>query len=92
MLGLTAVASLVTMEETLRILLIVIGLIPLLIATPFMLKIEQIAGYYECKECGHKYVPTYKAVNLAQHIGRTRKMRCPNCNKKSWHKKVISKD
>ena len=92
MLGLTAVASLVTMEETLRILLIIIGLIPLLIATPFMLKIEQIAGYYECKECGHKYVPTYKAVNLAQHIGRTRKMRCPNCNKKSWHKKVISKD
>ena len=92
MLGLTAVASLVTMEETLRILLIIIGLIPLLIATPFMLKIEQIAGYYECKECGHKYVPTYKAVNLAQHIGRTRKMRCPNCNKKSWQKKVISKD
>ena len=92
MLGLTVVASLVTMEETLRILLVIIGLIPLLIATPFMLKIEQIAGYYECKECGHKYVPTYKAVNLAQHIGRTRKMRCPNCNKKSWQKKVISKD
>ncbi|MBO7179739.1 MAG: helix-turn-helix transcriptional regulator [Clostridia bacterium] len=92
MLALTAVASLVAMEESLRILLVLIGLVPLLIATPFMLKIEQIAGYYECKECGHKYVPTYKAVNLAQHIGRTRKMRCPNCNKKSWHKKVISKD
>ncbi len=93
MLALTAVASLVTMEESLRILLILIGLVPLLIATPFMLKIEQIAGYYECKECGHKYVPTYKSVNLAQHnIGRTRKMRCPNCNKKSWQKKVISKD
>ncbi len=92
MLALTAVASLVAMEESLRILLIFIGLVPLLIATPFMLKIEQIAGYYECKECGHKYVPTYKAVNLAQHIGRKRKMRCPNCNKKSWHKKVISKD
>ena len=83
MLALTAVASLTAMEESLRILLIFIGLVPLLIATPFMLKIEQIAGYYECKECGHKYVPTYKAVNLAQHIGRKRKMRCPNCNKKS---------
>ena len=92
MLGLTAVASLVTMEDTLRILLIIIGLIPLLIATPFMLKIEQIAGYYECKECGHKYVPTYKSVFYAMHINRTRYMKCPNCNKKSWHKKVISKD
>ena len=92
MLGLTVVASLVTMEETLRILLIVIGLIPLLIATPFMLKIEQMAGYYECKKCGHKYVPDYKSVFVAMHINRTRRMRCPNCNKKSWHKKVVSKD
>ena len=92
MLALTTVASYVAMEESMRILLVLIGLVPLLIANPFMLKIEQIAGYYECKECGHKYVPTYKAVNLAQHIGRKRKMRCPNCNKKSWHKKVISKD
>jgi DNA-directed RNA polymerase subunit RPC12/RpoP len=92
MLGLTAVASLVTMEETLRILLIIIGLIPLLIATPFMLKIEQIAGYYECKECGHKYVPTYKSVFYAMHINRTRYMKCPECHKRSWQKKVVSKD
>lgn len=92
MLILTAVASLVTMEEWLRILLIVIGLAPLLIATPFMLKIEQIAGYYECKECGCRYVPTFKAVFLAQHMGRTRKLKCPECGKKSWQKKVLSKD
>lgn len=92
MLALTAVASLVTMEENLRILLIVIGLIPLLIATPFMLKIEQIAGYYECKKCGHKYVPKYGSVFYAMHVNRTRYMKCPECNKRSWHKKVISKD
>lgn len=92
MLGLTAVASLVTMEETLRILLIVIGLIPLLIATPFMLKIEQMAGYYECKKCGHKYIPEYKSVFYAMHINRTRYMKCPECHKKSWQKKVVSKD
>ena len=92
MLALTAVASLVAMKESLRILLILIGLVPLLIACPFMLKIEQIAGYYECKECGHCYVPTYKAVNVAMHFGRTRYMKCPECHKKSWQKKVVSKD
>ncbi|MBO5934161.1 MAG: helix-turn-helix domain-containing protein [Clostridia bacterium] len=92
MLVLTAVASLVNMEEWLRITLILIGLVPLLIATPFMLKIEQTAGYYECKECGHRYVPTFKAVFLAQHMGRTRKLKCPECGKKSWQKKVLSKD
>ena len=92
MLALTAVASLVAMKENLRILLILIGLVPLLIACPFMLKIEQIAGYYECKECGHKYVPTYSSVFYSMHINRTRYMKCPECHKKSWHKKVISKD
>ena len=92
MLILTAVASLVEMEDYLRILLILVGLVPVLIACPFMLKIEQIAGYYQCAKCGHKYVPTYKAVNLAPHMGRTRHMRCPKCNEKSWQKKVISKD
>ena len=92
MLALTAVASLVAMKESLRILLILIGLVPLLIATPFMLKIEQIAGYYECKECGHKYVPTYSSVFYSMHINRTRYMKCPECHKKSWHKKIISKE
>lgn len=92
MLVLTAVASLVNMKEWLRITLILIGLVPLLIATPFMLKIEQTAGYYECKECGYRYIPTFRAVFLAQHMGRTRKLKCPECGKKSWQKKVLSKD
>ncbi len=91
MLALTAVASLVQMEEWVRIVLILIGFIPILVATPFMLKIEQTAGYYECKKCGHKYVPTYKSVFLSQHMGRTRKMKCPECNEKSWQKKVLKK-
>ncbi len=90
--ALTAVASFVKMEEWLQITLILIGLVPILIAAPFMLKIEQIAGYYECKLCGHRYVPTYKSVFLASHINRTRHMRCPECGKKSWQKKVLTKD
>ena len=92
MLTLTAVASLVQMEEWLRVLLILIGFAPILIACPFMLKIEQTAGYYECKKCGHRYVPTYKSVFMAMHINRTRYMKCPKCGKKSWQKKVISKE
>jgi transcriptional regulator with XRE-family HTH domain/DNA-directed RNA polymerase subunit RPC12/RpoP len=90
--ALVIVASYVNLEEWLRVLLILIGFAPLLIATPFMLKIEQKAGYYECRECGHRYIPTFKAVNLAPHMGRTRYMRCPECGKKSWQKKRISKE
>ncbi len=92
MLSLTMFASYVPMEEWLRVLLILIGFVPILIACPFMLKIEQIAGYYECKKCGHKYVPTYRSVFYAMHINRTRFLKCPECKKRSWQKKVISKD
>ena len=90
--ALAMVASFVEMEEWLRILLILIGLAPIVIATPFMLKIEQTAGYYECKHCKHRYVPEYNSVFWAPHMGRTRHMKCPNCHKKSWQKKVLSKD
>ena len=78
--------------DWIRVLIIILGFVPLLIGTGFAIKIEQVAGYYECQLCGHKYVPTYKSVLCAPHINRTRYMKCPHCNKKSWNKKVISKE
>jgi DNA-directed RNA polymerase subunit RPC12/RpoP len=91
MFALIVVASLAPIEEWLRVTLILIGFAPVLIATPFMLKIEQTAGYYECAKCGHKHIPSYKSVFLSMHMGRTRYMRCPECHQKSWQKKRISK-
>lgn len=78
--------------EWIRIVIVLVSLIPFLIAVPFLIKIEQRAGYYQCAECGHRYVPTYKSVLWAPHMGRTRKMVCPACGKKSWQKKVLSKE
>ena len=85
------VSSAFEMSELLRGLIITFGVIVFLISMFFALRIEQIAGYYECSDCHHKFVPTYKQVFWAQHINRTRKMKCPKCGKKSWCKKVISK-
>ena len=85
------VASYVEMETWLRILLIVAGSIIFAFGVGNTIKIEQIAGYYECLECNHRYVPTYQSVFWAQHMGRTRKMKCLKCGKKSWHKKVLTK-
>ena len=92
MLGLCVIAAYAPIEDWLRITLIIIGFVPVLVLTPFMLKIEQTAGYYECKECHHKYIPAYKSVFVSMHMGRTRYMKCPHCGKRSWQKKVISKD
>ena len=90
--ALILVAAFVQMAIGLRITLIALGFVLFLAGCFYALRMEQVAGYYVCKECAHQYVPTYKAVVMAPHMGRTRYMRCPECNKKSWQKKVISKD
>ncbi len=86
------IVNLVPMDEWKGGLLVGLCLLPLLIATPFALKIEQKAGYYECQKCGHRHIPKYSSVIWAMHINRTRYMRCPNCGKMSWQKKVLSKE
>ena len=90
--GLIFVAALIQMETWLKISLIVFGFILFLAGCFYALRMEQVAGYYECKHCKHRYVPAYKAVSMAMHMGRTRYMRCPQCGKKSWQEKVLSKE
>jgi hypothetical protein len=85
-------ALLPELEEWKRVVICFSGFIPAFVGFFYAVRIEQIAGYYECKHCGHKYVPTFKAVSFSRHMGRTRYMECPNCHKKSWQKKVVSKD
>lgn len=86
------VAAFLPMKDWVRIVLIVGGFIPFIIGIGFAVRIEQTAGYYECQACTHRYVPSFKSVFLAMHTGRTRYMKCPKCGKRTWQKKVISKD
>ena len=86
------IAALIEMQDRLKVVLIVFGFVIFMIGILVALRIEQVAGCYECKKCGHKYVPTYRSVYLATHMGRTRYMKCPSCGKKSWQKKVISRE
>lgn len=89
--SLVFVAAFVQMADWLRIVLIAVGFVVFLIGIVYAVRIEQTAGYYECAECGHKHVPTFGSVLWSMHMGRTRYMKCPECGKKSWQKKVISK-
>ena len=91
MLALCVFAAYAPIEDWMRIVLIIIGFIPVLVLTPFMIRIEQIAGYYECKKCGHRHIPKYSSFFASMHRGRTRYMKCPKCHERSWQKKVISK-
>lgn len=86
------IGSYLAVVEPQKSFIVFIGFIPAGIGIYFSMKIEQIAGYYKCKNCGHTYVPSFKSASLASHMGRTKYMKCPKCNTKSWQKKVLNKE
>ena len=91
LLILVVIAQKANIEEWVKLLIIGSSAFFVLVISLFLIKTEQVAGYYECAKCHHKYVPTYSSVCWSMHMGRTRYMKCPECGKKSWQKKVISK-
>lgn len=91
LLSLTFIAAFLQMENWFRIAIIVFAFVVSITGLMFALKIEQTAGYYECGKCHHKYVPSFSSVLWAPHINRTRCMKCPECGKISWQKKVLRK-
>ena len=74
-----------------RVLLIGIALVLFASGMYHCLKLEREVGYYECQDCGERYIPSMKAVVIAPHIGRSRRMRCPHCGNVNYHKKTLSK-
>ena len=92
LLALTFLAAFLPMADWLRIVVIVGAFIPTLVGIGFAIRIEQTAGYYECAKCKHRYVPSYSSVLWAMHMGRTRYMKCPKCQQRSWQKKRIEKE
>ena len=55
----------------------------------YALKLEVSVGVYKCKKCETETVATYSEALWAMHKGTTRYLKCPKCNKRTWHKKVI---
>ena len=78
-------------NTTMGFILCTLGSLITILGVFYGVKIEHDAGYYECPECKERYVPTMKAVVMAPHYGTTRKMKCPYCQSKGYHKKVLTK-
>lgn len=86
------IASYLEMADMVRYLLIALALLIFIPGMIGSLKIEQVAGYYECNKCHYRYIPSFSSVLWAIHYGRTRYLKCPKCNERSWNKKVLSKE
>ena len=71
--------------------IITVSTIIVVLAAFYALKLEVEAGYYECKECHNRYIPSYMEALMAPHMSTTRYLKCPKCGKRTWSKKVMKK-
>ena len=86
------VAAFLIPEGVWQLITILGSCVVFLIPCLYALKLEVSVGAYKCKNCGCEIVPTYKEAMNAMHMGFTRYLKCPNCNKRTWCKKVLKKD
>ena len=85
------VAALVIPEGPWQLVAVLGVCVVFLIPCFYALKLEVSVGAYKCKNCGHEIVPTYSEALWAMHRGTTRYLKCPECNKRTWCKKVLKK-
>ena len=79
--------------DPLAVALIVGGCVILVAAAFIGVGIEVKTGYYKCAECGHIYKPSsFFKTSFAMHMNTTRYMKCPECGKRSWQKKVLTQE
>ena len=81
-------AALLNIATYMRIILIILGLLNVVVTFAVCVVIETKVGFYQCKKCGHKYIPTYSQSVSSMHMGRKKYMKCPKCKQRSWSKKV----
>ena len=91
LIGGLAVAAFLIPEGIWQLLTILGICVLFLIPCFYALKLEVSVGAYKCKNCGHEIVPTYKQALNAMHMGTTRYLKCPECGKRTWCKKVLKK-
>ena len=91
LIGGLAVASFLIPEGIWQLVTILTVCVLFLIPCFYALKLEISVGAYKCKNCGYEIVPTYMQALNAMHRGTTRYLKCPECGKRTWCKKVLKK-
>ena len=85
------IARFLILEGVWQLITIIGFSVVFLIPCFYVLKLEVSVGAYKCKNCGQEITPSYKQALNSMHIGTTRYLKCPNCKKRSWCKKVLNK-
>ncbi len=90
-IALLAVSAVLAEEKIINtataIVLIAVSVILVGIAISYAAKVDYETGVYKCRKCGHTFKPTFKAYIWGVHTLTTRRLKCPECNEKSWCKR-----
>ena len=85
------VSGMLEMENGIRIMLIVIGIIVIIGGMAVACILDRDAGAFECPDCNERFVPDMKAYIMGPHTITKRKLVCPYCGAHKYCKKVLTK-
>lgn len=85
------VSGAVPMENWLRILLIIIGMVVIVVGIGIACVLDREAGAFECPECKERFVPEMGEYIMGPHTLTKRKLKCPNCGAYKYCRKVLTK-
>lgn len=84
-------SGMLAMENWIRALLIIIGIIVIVGGISIACILDREAGAYECPECNNRFVPDMKSYVMGAHTITKRKLVCPHCGVRKYCKKVFTK-
>lgn len=85
------VSGLIEMENGIRIILIVIGIIVIIGGIAVACILDRDAGAFECPDCNERFVPDMRSYVMGPHTVTKRKLVCPHCGAHKYCKKVLTK-
>ncbi|MGN1148239.1 MAG: helix-turn-helix domain-containing protein [Lachnospiraceae bacterium] len=85
------ISGAIQMDNWIRVLLIVIGLVVIVMGIAIACVLDREAGAFECPDCKTRFVPEMGAYVMGPHTITKRKLKCPNCGAHKYCKKVLTK-
>lgn len=80
----------VELKTWVRILLIVVALVIMFGGIGVAAALEMRSAVFKCSKCGHVFEPTKSAYIMGAHTIMRRRLKCPNCQKRNWCKRLLS--
>ena len=91
LLSLFIMAGLLDIEVYQRIIILCIGFICLFCSVIGLCVLDRNIGFYECKHCKERFVPSFGYYINSLHGITWRRLKCPKCGKISNCKKRLNK-